>query len=156
MERIDPGVVALLGGMGGAVLMLLLVLLGVIAVALPMVRAIVRFLGNFDNLSAQRRAGRIVVNGALDDWREAAPELAQEIASGKVMRAVAAEPYSASQVANNSAIPVMIDKGESRTGVAVQPSRTAIDPPRPFPEPPSNVVKEVEIANGSRHRGQSS
>lgn len=69
----EPGVIALLAGVAGAVLTLLIVLLAFLGFAAPVVRAALRFAGNFDNATAQRRGGRIVFSGAFDDWRQ--PEI---------------------------------------------------------------------------------
>lgn len=99
MGNLDPGVIALLGGMGGAVLMLLLVLLLVVALALPIGRAVVRFIGNFDNVTASRaRNGKVQITGGFDDWREQPEPEIPELTNGRVVRARAGEPIPAGTV----------------------------------------------------------
>lgn len=66
----DPAVVGMLAGGAGALVMLLIVLLGLVGFVAPLVRAVLRFVSNFDNLSARRVGGKIVVSGGLDDWRD--------------------------------------------------------------------------------------
>jgi hypothetical protein len=67
----EPNAIAVLAGGAGALLMLLLVLLGVVGFAWPLLKSVIRFAGNFETVSLLRdQNGKIAFNGRVDDWRE--------------------------------------------------------------------------------------
>ncbi len=66
----EPNVVAVLAGGAGALGMLLIVLLILLAFAWPLVRSLVRFVGNFQTVNVSRAKDGIRFAGAIDDWRE--------------------------------------------------------------------------------------
>jgi hypothetical protein len=112
MATIDPSVVALLGGMGGAVLMLLIVLLAVIGFALPVGRAVLRFVGNFDSMTASRsKSGKVQISGGFDDWREFEEPQAEPPLLGGTVRAIASGDVHTGTVVTHEPEPAQNGKG---------------------------------------------
>jgi len=70
MDAADQNTHIVVAVVAGGLVMLLLVLIAGVIMFWPIIRSGIRFLGNFEQLSARRVDGKIAISGGLDDWRD--------------------------------------------------------------------------------------